>query len=368
MTVRHFQPFQTSVSIITRIAFRGAPAMYVIATDSRYRDEILYYADRTKTEHHWTNRADFAFQYHNPVAAADRVKTFKFNNPRVIPASEAVNSPYAEAALEKALNNLSPADMIAEVMRLHPGTDAGCELRLEHENNETSFVIRATPTSPGNSLTLPAAVTSLQNLEAHWLSFVANARAPSSERQPAATIPFSGAMDSPNAQAGKDQQKLAALESRPTVPGIAEESCSDLASHEHCALTHQKDAPRTASVASFINAQIQQSPKKQVAIAAEAGFAQPNMITMIKQGKTQLPIAKIPAMAKALDVDPTHLLRLCFMEYRPEDWKAIEEAINQPVLNETEKAAIQVFRTRYDSSRGMTEAQKRKLGIFLESL
>gem|GEM_PF-662785 len=50
--------------------------------------------------------------------------------------------------------------------------------------------------------------------------------------------------------------------------------------------------------------------KSQADIAAEAGFTNPNMISMIKSGGTRLPIDRVPALAKALDVDPRRLLQL----------------------------------------------------------
>lgn len=52
------------------------------------------------------------------------------------------------------------------------------------------------------------------------------------------------------------------------------------------------------------------SIKNQAQIAAEAGFTNPNMISMIKSGRTRLPIDRVPALAKALDVDPRRLLQL----------------------------------------------------------
>ena len=50
--------------------------------------------------------------------------------------------------------------------------------------------------------------------------------------------------------------------------------------------------------------------KTQAEIAEEAGFVNPNMVTMIKKGSTKLPIDRVPALAKALESDPALLLRL----------------------------------------------------------
>ncbi|MGI3212184.1 helix-turn-helix domain-containing protein [Roseovarius tibetensis] len=70
-------------------------------------------------------------------------------------------------------------------------------------------------------------------------------------------------------------------------------------------------------------------PKKtQAEIAAQCGFVNPNMITMIKQGRTKAPFDRIPAMARALDVDPAYLMGL-----------ALEQAIEKTAA----AAVIEVF-------------------------
>lgn len=76
-------------------------------------------------------------------------------------------------------------------------------------------------------------------------------------------------------------------------------------------------------VAKFVSEKIQMIGKSQKDIAEQAGFDKPNMITMIKQGRTKLPIAKIGPLAIALETDPVHLLKLCLSTYHPETWKAI---------------------------------------------
>jgi transcriptional regulator with XRE-family HTH domain len=53
------------------------------------------------------------------------------------------------------------------------------------------------------------------------------------------------------------------------------------------------------------------SPKKtQAEIAAEAGFVNPNMLSMVKSGATRLPLDRVPALASSLDVDPARLFQL----------------------------------------------------------
>jgi transcriptional regulator with XRE-family HTH domain len=67
------------------------------------------------------------------------------------------------------------------------------------------------------------------------------------------------------------------------------------------------------------------SRKSQRQIALEAGFRNPNVLSMIKAGSSKLPLDRVPAMAKALDVDPRYLLRLAFEQ---EGFKTAKGAID----------------------------------------
>lgn len=53
-------------------------------------------------------------------------------------------------------------------------------------------------------------------------------------------------------------------------------------------------------------------PKTQAEIAAEAGFANANVLSMLRSGNAKMPLDRVPALAKALECDPAHLLRLAF--------------------------------------------------------
>ncbi len=50
--------------------------------------------------------------------------------------------------------------------------------------------------------------------------------------------------------------------------------------------------------------------KTQAEIASEAGFANANMMTFLKNGRNKVPLDRVPSLAKALGVDPAMLLRL----------------------------------------------------------
>lgn len=106
-----------------------------------------------------------------------------------------------------------------------------------------------------------------------------------------------------------------------------------------------RSAVRPTSVAGYITWQISLCGKPQVEIAREAGFPKPNVISMIKQGHTKLPLEKIGKFAKAIEVDPVFLLKLAMQEYMPETWAEIERMFNQPVLTENELELLDIIRS-----------------------
>lgn len=125
----------------------------------------------------------------------------------------------------------------------------------------------------------------------------------------------------------------------------------------------------TSQVARFIRSRIQSMGKPQKDIAREAGFDTPNMITMIKQGKTKLPISKVGPMAIALEADPVHLFQMCLEEYCPDTWKAIAPFMESALTRE-ELRLITGFRRWVGSPylAVLTEESKSHLGAFLNSL
>lgn len=72
-------------------------------------------------------------------------------------------------------------------------------------------------------------------------------------------------------------------------------------------------------------------PKKsQLQIANEAGYPNPNMVTMVKNGASKLALDRVPSMAKALECDPAYLMRL-----------ALEQAVGDLAA----QAIIEIFGT-----------------------
>ena len=82
-------------------------------------------------------------------------------------------------------------------------------------------------------------------------------------------------------------------------------------------------------VAEYISTLLERSKKTQKEIAAEVGFPKANVLTMLKQGTTRVPISRIPALARALDVEPDELMKIVLREYQPEILEAIEESLGK---------------------------------------
>lgn len=122
------------------------------------------------------------------------------------------------------------------------------------------------------------------------------------------------------------------------------------------------------SVADYISQQIELSGKKQKDIAEELNYEKPNMITMIKQGRTPLPINKITPIAKALNIDPIHLFRHVMMEYHPHTWEAFESVMGQYAISKNEMEILEVVR---ETAQGQdvkpeTEEDKAQLKALVE--
>jgi transcriptional regulator with XRE-family HTH domain len=72
--------------------------------------------------------------------------------------------------------------------------------------------------------------------------------------------------------------------------------------------------------------------KSQLQIANEAGFVNPNMVTMIKKGSSKVAIDRVPSMAKALDCDAAYLMRLAMEQAEGDSAaRAILEIFGTPV-------------------------------------
>ena len=74
----------------------------------------------------------------------------------------------------------------------------------------------------------------------------------------------------------------------------------------------------TSQTAEHLRKAIDASPKTQRELAKEAGFKHPNVLSMLKQGETKVPIARIPELADALEIPHLPFLMTAIEEYHPE--------------------------------------------------
>lgn len=101
---------------------------------------------------------------------------------------------------------------------------------------------------------------------------------------------------------------------------------------------------KITTIADFIADRLAESDKTQREIAAECGFETPNIITMFKNGSTKVPLNRIGALAKALDADPAHMLRLAMREYMPDTWESIEDTLKSTLLTANELKLLRAYR------------------------
>jgi hypothetical protein len=101
-----------------------------------------------------------------------------------------------------------------------------------------------------------------------------------------------------------------------------------------------------SAFARYLNRRIEElrGLKTQREIAAEAGYARPNILSMLKSGETAVALARIPALAKALDADPGHLFRLAMVDQAPELAAVIDEVFGKLMATKNEAA---IFLTKW---------------------
>jgi len=106
--------------------------------------------------------------------------------------------------------------------------------------------------------------------------------------------------------------------------------------------------------------------KTQTEIAAEAGFVNANMLSILKSGKSKLPLDRIPSLARALECDPALLMRLALDQaVGATAAKAIIEIFGSPVT-EHEHGWLEEIRDVSDNSDPRLTARSRAAlrGIF----
>ncbi|MBI1216930.1 MAG: XRE family transcriptional regulator [Rhodobacteraceae bacterium] len=86
-------------------------------------------------------------------------------------------------------------------------------------------------------------------------------------------------------------------------------------------------------------------PKKsQIEIANEAGFNNPNMVAMLKNGASKLPLDRVSSLARALDCDPRLLFKLALEQLGGDTTAHAIEEIFGVIVTRNEAAWIEELR------------------------
>jgi len=84
--------------------------------------------------------------------------------------------------------------------------------------------------------------------------------------------------------------------------------------------------------------------KSQYEIASEAGFTNVNMLSMIKSGKTKLPLDRVPALAKALACDPSRLFQMAIAQSGNQTTSSAISEIFGTIVTRNEVGWLQAIR------------------------
>lgn len=90
--------------------------------------------------------------------------------------------------------------------------------------------------------------------------------------------------------------------------------------------------------------------KSQIEIANEAGFANPNMISMIRNGATKLALDRVPGLAIALECDPKHPFRMALEQSLGSTASRTIDEIFGTVVTRNEVAWLEEIRDASDKS------------------
>ncbi len=88
---------------------------------------------------------------------------------------------------------------------------------------------------------------------------------------------------------------------------------------------------------------IDESDLTQREIADRVGFKHPNVLSMMKQGLTRVPLARIPALAQTLELDQAKFLLVAIKEYHEGVHDVLCDTLGLP-LSASEQKLIAMFR------------------------
>lgn len=99
----------------------------------------------------------------------------------------------------------------------------------------------------------------------------------------------------------------------------------------------------TSPTAMMLTTAIENTDLTQREIADRVGFKNANIISMLKNGETRVPLERIPALATTLGMDERAFLLVAIEEYHPGVHEVLVEVLGVP-LSDAELGIITMFR------------------------
>lgn len=104
-------------------------------------------------------------------------------------------------------------------------------------------------------------------------------------------------------------------------------------------------------MAKLLDKRISQLPKTQREIAQDMGYSRPNILSMMKSGEAKVPLDRVPAMAKALDVDVALFFRLALEQnFRGTEIVKVINDIFGTMVSKNEVEWVETLRRVSDNS------------------
>lgn len=115
-------------------------------------------------------------------------------------------------------------------------------------------------------------------------------------------------------------------------------------------------------LARYLTRQMETNGIRNVDLARALGYERSNIISMFRYGETKIPIEQIPAIAKTLNVDSAHMVRLAFQEYFPGIAPVLDDVFGDKTFSKLERDVLDVVRGQSIDAQthrvGLTDDQK----------
>jgi transcriptional regulator with XRE-family HTH domain len=103
--------------------------------------------------------------------------------------------------------------------------------------------------------------------------------------------------------------------------------------------------PTNPTIPQFLAFHIRRSGLTQREVAQACGFLRPNIVSMIKTGGVRLPLERLGAMARVLDVDPAALFVVWMATYYGDTWRELSPLLSWPALSAGPAEVSQAIRS-----------------------